>query len=274
MEPPADLFLVEPEEFVAARDALARQLKSRGDAAAVAAVKALRRPTLPVWLLNLVAHDEPDVVEQVRRVGAELRAAQSIALKTGEGAGIREMAAMRRRVVDEVVRAALRLGGERGREVAAAHRDAISATVEAALADDALAAQWASARLRDVHDATGFNFGDLVTPAPARTARSSPMRTARSSPTRTPRTIAPEKQPEAMQDRQDAANERAARLREEADAARCAVDAARNEWAEADRAAKAAKQRMREAERAASRADLFAATAEQAAWEAGERARR
>src|SRR4029453_8023393 len=44
-----ELFDLAPEEFVAARDELARRLKRGGEAEAAASVKALRRPPLPPW---------------------------------------------------------------------------------------------------------------------------------------------------------------------------------------------------------------------------------
>ena len=282
MDPMTELFLTEPEEFVAVRDLLARRLKA-DDPAAAAAVKSLRRPALAVWLLNLVAHEEPDVVAAVRQVGADLRAAQEDALRTGQGAAMRELATARRRAVDDVVRAAVRVAAERGRDVTAAHRDAVAATAEAAIADDALAAEWASARLRGVHESSGFNFGADVAPPPERTlraAKSAPPPPREKPATKAPATTGRSRRDSAAsestsaEDRQRAAGEKAERLRRDADAARAAVDAARAEWVEADKLAKAAKQRLRDAERSASRADLFAATAEQAAWEAGERARR
>ena len=50
------LYALSPAKFVAARDALARQLGAEGKPDA-ARVKALRRPTIAAWLLNAVVHE-------------------------------------------------------------------------------------------------------------------------------------------------------------------------------------------------------------------------
>src|SRR4029453_1473662 len=50
-----ELFGLPPEEFVAARDDLARRLKREGDAKAAARIKALRRPPLSAWAVNRLA---------------------------------------------------------------------------------------------------------------------------------------------------------------------------------------------------------------------------
>ena len=54
-----ELFDLPPTEFIAARDALAKQLKADGDAGAAAEVKALRRPSVAAWAVNQVARRQP-----------------------------------------------------------------------------------------------------------------------------------------------------------------------------------------------------------------------
>ncbi len=60
-EPTADgLYGLPPGEFVTACNRLARALSQAGERAAAARVKALRRPSLPVWAVNqLVSPTRP-----------------------------------------------------------------------------------------------------------------------------------------------------------------------------------------------------------------------
>ena len=78
-----ELYAVDPAEFVAARDDLARQLKSDGQREEAAAVKALRRPPVPIWALNRVAHDDGEAIEALLAAAADAREAQD-ALLAGE----------------------------------------------------------------------------------------------------------------------------------------------------------------------------------------------
>ena len=64
---PADaLFDVEPKQFIAARDALAKELRSRGERDAATEVKTLRRPTVAAWALNQVARHDAPIVRTLR----------------------------------------------------------------------------------------------------------------------------------------------------------------------------------------------------------------
>ena len=59
----SDLYELDPKDFVAGRDQLARDLRADGDKDGAKAVKGLRRPSIPIWALNQVARQQPDVVE-------------------------------------------------------------------------------------------------------------------------------------------------------------------------------------------------------------------
>jgi hypothetical protein len=73
-----DLFAVDPAEFVAARDELVRQLKSDGQREEAAAMKALRRPPVPIWALNRVARDSGDAIDALLAAAAAAREARKI----------------------------------------------------------------------------------------------------------------------------------------------------------------------------------------------------
>ena len=58
-----DLADVPPEEFVAARDALAKKLKSEGKSDEAAAVKKLRKPTVTRWVADhVLRHHAREIV--------------------------------------------------------------------------------------------------------------------------------------------------------------------------------------------------------------------
>ena len=50
-----ELFTLPPEEFVAARDRLAAELKEAGKADEAAEVKRLRRPSVVAWAVNVTS---------------------------------------------------------------------------------------------------------------------------------------------------------------------------------------------------------------------------
>ena len=53
------LYAVRPEEFVAARAALVKELKADGQKAEAAQVAKRRRPSVVAWALNQVAREQP-----------------------------------------------------------------------------------------------------------------------------------------------------------------------------------------------------------------------
>jgi hypothetical protein len=81
----APLYALPPSRFVAARDALARELAARHDGQA-AAVRRLRRPVGLAWVMNRLARERADEVRALLDAATRLRAGQRRAL-AGEGAG-------------------------------------------------------------------------------------------------------------------------------------------------------------------------------------------
>src|ERR671923_54590 len=83
----AALYALPPEQFVAGRDGLVRQLRARGEREAAAMVAVLRRPTLSLWAANWLAREAPEEVRALLGLGAELRDAQRRALAGDRAAG-------------------------------------------------------------------------------------------------------------------------------------------------------------------------------------------
>src|SRR5947209_6156646 len=71
-----DLFDVPPDEFIAARNALVKELRGAGKADAAPEIAALRKPSPVVWAVNHVARSEPARIEALLDATAQLRHAQ------------------------------------------------------------------------------------------------------------------------------------------------------------------------------------------------------
>jgi hypothetical protein len=116
------LYAGPPSEFVAARDALARELRDAGDREAAARVRELRRPSRLAAELNRMAHERPDDVAALIDAALALEQAQARvldgsgsadALREAEEAEARALAAL---ASDPATRAALRMAARSERE--------------------------------------------------------------------------------------------------------------------------------------------------------------
>jgi hypothetical protein len=281
------LFAGPPDEFVAARDALAKALKAEGEKDAAAEVKALRRPTTAAWAVNQVARTtrtKKDVAALLQ-VGDRLRDAHE-ALLDGKGDGaIRDATAERRKLVAKLTKAAVDLLGPSGES----QRDAITHTFDAAVADpDAGLAVRAGRLSKELEAPSGFGgeltFAAASASAPA-SARSREERRAarraaratgalesvevRNDPPSPPKPAAPaprvsaKEAKEAERRRKQLAREAEDRQQEAAQAAREAA-AARQEVSRLQDLLVTANAKVKAAESRAQMAQWAAATAHQA----------
>jgi hypothetical protein len=151
-----ELFGLPPEEFVAARDELARRLRREGDAEAATQVKALRRPSLSAWAVNRLARERRRALGPLLAAGERLRAAHQAAL-AGEGAAeLRSAAKAEREAVAGLVETALELLREAGHPTTDATRDRVAATLHAAAASPEAADLVRNGRLTTDLDPSGF----------------------------------------------------------------------------------------------------------------------
>jgi hypothetical protein len=130
-ETPDDLADVPPEEFVAARDALAKQLKAEGKTSEAAEVKKLRKPTVTRWIADQVLRHHAREVEALRAALKDVAVAQEAAVTRGDRGALQDATAERRdaeralgRAVDDVI-----AGGDRPTH----HRDEVVSTIESAV---------------------------------------------------------------------------------------------------------------------------------------------
>jgi hypothetical protein len=104
-----ELYGLDLADFVAARNALAARLKAAGDADAAASVKALRKPPTSAWALNVLAREQPELVQQV------LDAANAVVASINDGGDpLRAAQADYSRAVTAVVDAAADRAGLTG----------------------------------------------------------------------------------------------------------------------------------------------------------------
>lgn len=175
------------EDFIARRDALAKELRAAEDKDGVAVVKALRKPTAAAWAVNQLAHSARRDVAALLDVGDALRQAHE-ALADGRGdAGIRTATAKRRKLVSALTERAVALLGSGGE----AQRDAISNTFDAAVADPDAGITVSGGRLtKELAAPSGFGAGLVFAtpPAPPResASRREERRAARAAARATP----------------------------------------------------------------------------------------
>ena len=262
-----ELFGLPPEEFVAARDEVARRLRREGDAEAARRVKALRRPSLSAWAVNQLARSRQQALEGLLAAGERLRAAHQAALAGGDAAELRAATRAEREAVAGLVSAALDRLREAGHPTTETTRDRIAATLHAGAASPEAADLVRHGRLTADLDPSGFG---AAPGGPAAVAGRPAAASGR-----------PAAGPEVDGDRATAAEDDAAARRARRAAAVAARDHARRRARlAADQAVLATRQAERlgrladQAEREARRARSTAAAAIEAASTARERATR
>ena len=124
-----ELYALALPDFTPARDAKAKELKGTDLAKEV---KALKKPSLAAWVVNLLVRHEAEQVEQVLQVGAALREAQ----ESMSGDELRQLTRQRRQLTAAVTTQARRLAREHGQKVTEAVADQVEATLTAAMVDE------------------------------------------------------------------------------------------------------------------------------------------
>lgn len=258
-----ELYRLDPDDFVAARNELAKEVRAE-DRKAASVIRNLAKPTVVAWALNQVAATDGALVEALLSSTTELRAAQQRAL-AGDRAALKKTSEKRRVAVAALVDAAVSGLAARGRP-GEAHRDTLRNTVEAASFDAESADALREGRLERELDAPAM-FGGL--PDAGEVEPSSPTgRQARA-------TDGEEREREARRLRAEAEDlaELAATARERAQEAAGGLRDAREAVTEAERALDAARRQLDRAMDVAKTTSLRAAEVERRAEEAALRAR-
>ncbi len=155
-----ELYTVDPNEFVQARNTLAAQLRAAGDNEAAKSVKQLRRPPVPVWALNQAARHDAGAVRAFLDASSAAADAQQAVLDGAGADELRDALARRRDALAQVVSAAREVIDASGRTSETYTREL----------DDALNAIASSPALRDLFargeltavDASAVDAGELL----------------------------------------------------------------------------------------------------------------
>jgi chemotaxis protein histidine kinase CheA len=171
----AELYTSGPESFTARRGDLAAQARAAGDTATAKRIAGLRKPTRSAWLINQLVRSDPSVPGRLAELGDQLRTAQSAL----DGPKIRELSAVRRRLIEDLARQAFQLAGQDAPP--AGTREDLTATFGAALADPAVTEQLAAGTLLRAAHRADFSPGGLtlVPPPGGPASRATPAAPAR-----------------------------------------------------------------------------------------------
>jgi hypothetical protein len=152
-----ELYQAAPEDFTGRRGELAAAARDAGDRAAAKAITALRKPTRAAWVVNRLAHTDPGAPRRL----AELASALSAAQQAGHGPRLRELSAARWALIDTLTAQAL--AAARLADPPPSLRLEVAQTITAALADPAVAAEFAAGTLTKAAQWSGFGLA----PGPA-----------------------------------------------------------------------------------------------------------
>jgi hypothetical protein len=149
-----DLYALPLGDFTPARDAKAKELKGTDLAAPV---KALKKPSLAAWVVNLLVRRDAEQVEQVLSLGAALRDAAA----GMDGDELRNLTRQRRQLTAAVTTGARALAASAGVKVTQAVADQVEGTLTAAMVDARCADAVRSGLLVTALASTGVDEVDL-----------------------------------------------------------------------------------------------------------------
>lgn len=153
-----DLYGLPPAEFTAARNARAARAKSEGEPDLAAAVKALPKPSVAAWVVNLMVRQLPERIGDLVALGEELRSAQD----EMDATALRALTTQRRALTSSVAREGARLATELGQNVTASVTEQVQGTLHAAMTDEVAAQAVRTGLLRATIAATGLDDVDLT----------------------------------------------------------------------------------------------------------------
>lgn len=164
----AELYVLVPGEFTAARNARASMATGR----LATQIKALRKPTVSAWAVNLLVHDGQ--LGEAVELSRALREAQDDL----DAAELGRLGGQRRALVAGLARRAVELAADAGTALSAAAKDDVEKTVNAAVMDAAAAAAVLTGRLvrpleagggdDDLADSVGGSVPGIAEAPPAR----------------------------------------------------------------------------------------------------------
>jgi hypothetical protein len=158
------------ERFTAARNELAKSLRSDGKGEASDWVKSLKKPTRAAWLVNQLAARKPKEVAKLLEVGGELRRGQEEMLAgSPDREALRKAGRREQEVVDSLIRTAEAIGREH--KIGSTVLDRVNETLRAAAGDPEVARAIELGRLEREQRAISIGLTGAVAPAPPKGKR-------------------------------------------------------------------------------------------------------
>jgi hypothetical protein len=158
-----ELYGSSPEDFVERRTERVAQARQAGDRVVAKQISQLRRPTRTAWMVNLLARANPAEISQLLDLGRELQDAQQRAA----GDDLRRLSKSRRSAVDALTRQAADLARAAGHAPTEGTVQEVSQTLQAALADPAIADLVQRGRLAQAASYGGFGPSSQTSDASA-----------------------------------------------------------------------------------------------------------
>lgn len=150
------LYAGDLDGFITARAAAAKEAAGQ-DKELAAAIRALPKPSVAAWAVNMLARQRPDVLAGLSALGERMRSAQ----ESLDAAALRSLARERRTLLAAAVDTARTVAAEQGRPISGPMAADVEETLRALTADEGAAAAVASGRLLKVLSADGVNQVDL-----------------------------------------------------------------------------------------------------------------
>jgi hypothetical protein len=171
-----ELYRDHPDGFVAARNQLAKEVRSAGDREEADRIRKLRRPSVAAWLINRTALESPEPLRELAQASRDLEEAQSRALEGDDDAVAewRAAAAGQREANAAVVDTAAGLAREAGHSLNPRVLELVAETLQAAAADAGLRDRVMRGRLEREQSAP--TLGTPVAPSAPRRDRGAARR--------------------------------------------------------------------------------------------------
>jgi hypothetical protein len=166
-----ELYLVPPQEFVAARDNLVRTARQAGNRDLADELRRLRRPTQSAWLVNVLAREERRLMDELATLGRELRDAQTRL----DGTKLRQLGAQRQQLITDLLDRARRRAADSGVKATDTILSEVAETLRAALVDLAASSTVLAGRLVRPMSHSGFGPRPHLEPAPTSVPQTVPV---------------------------------------------------------------------------------------------------
>src|SRR5258708_32203342 len=150
-----ELYASDPSAFVATRKRLSAALRDAGDKAGGKVLQGARRPSTSAWALNQIARREPELLESLLEARRALYAAQT--RRTNKAEALRDAIRAHRDALDAATDAAIAVLGSRAND---AFRGEIVSTLRAVSTDEEIERQLQVGRL--IREASSSGFPDAA----------------------------------------------------------------------------------------------------------------